>query len=404
MKIYLSKAILKNTLNEISINCNSWLMQWNVVASSYVLLRKKKMRSFKGLIQSSIGFFIKPDLSQNKEIYIFEGLKNKDYMVLFKPNSVIIVGSHKEKEFAINHGYGFCWSFPILGAIHAKMTRDWNTPGIRQLNLWVNELHNYDRVVFFLQEDTQPLGTFFVFLGRLLPLIVKTVCIQHGFFLNYYYQIRNDGELSEINFVWKLSQSKIIRCNHSRTFEIGLPYTAIAKPFDQLCVILLGTGMMGSGTSIYERSIKTYLKISNAITKSPGIKIFYRPHPNEYADHGLMDYLSHLFPLVENKDKLAQLRGQQSIFVGVESSMLYEAGVAGHFVCHLKLDGSQPDFDVDLDFHEDEIANLLFWIQSVANGKVKKIINRSLEASPLKRFELALYGSGILETHNKNLH
>ena len=100
----------------------------------------------------------------------------------------------------------------------------------------------------------------------------------------------------------------------------------------------------------------------------------------------------------------ASLLPVESIFVGVESSMLYEAGVAGHFVCHLKLDGSQPDFDVDLDFHEDEIANLLFWIQSVANGKVKKIINRSLEASPLKRFELALYGSGILETHNKNLY
>jgi hypothetical protein len=391
-----TKDKLKDTLEEIALNCHKWMSQWEVVAANYVLERKGNMKSLKVFSQVAFGLFIKPHFDQNKNVYIFQGLRNKEYMAIFEPNSVVIVGSHLEKEFAIKHGYGFCWAFPIQGAIYSKMIRNWDYPGIRQLNFWIKKLSKCNRVIFFLQEDTQPLGTFFVYLGKLLPSIVNSVCIQHGFFLKYYYPIRNDGEISDVNFVWKFSQSKLIKSNKLKTYEIGLPYHSIAKPMDMLNVVLVGTGMMGSGSDIYDRSINAYFKICKALINVPGIKILYRPHPNEVGNKNLIAYLSKLFFMVENQHKVQQLNGPQSIFVGVESSLLFEAGIACHFVAHLKLDESVPDFYYDFQFNENETKKLIDWIRCVADRKLSKKIEIQSIGTPQERFKLALHESGLV--------
>lgn len=392
-----STKTLQEMVADISRDCEHWLEQWAFNAFKSVEARKRMMRSFRCITQTLIGLFIEPKININKEIYIFEGLRNKEYIATFSPASVVLVGSHQEKEYAMNHGYGFCWSFPIQSSIHSNMSRGWSYPAIRQLKVWTKLLAKFDRVIFFLQEDTQALGTFFVYLARLMPANVSSVCIQHGYFLKYYYPIRNEGALSEFNFVWDIKQAELIGSNKLKTFEIGLPYIAQAKPTSELYVVLVGTGMNDSGSSIYERSIKSYLEINKLLSGEMGVKVFYRPHPNEYSDKKLIAELRRFFTLVESKDKVTQLNGPKSLFIGVESSLLYEAGVAGHLVAHLKLDQSIPAFEFDFEFGEVELDNFLEWFLNVKNNI--NTVNKSIlisKASPLERFNLALLQAKLI--------
>jgi hypothetical protein len=388
---------LLDAVSKISNECNNWLDQWAFIAPKIVRERQQMMRSLRCIIKTLIGFFIKPRVNNNKEIYIFEGLINKVYMTAFNAASVVIVGSHQEKEYAMIHGYGFCWAFPIQNAIYSSISKGWTYPAIRQLRLWTRILARPNRIIFFLQEDTQPLGTFFVYLGKLLPETISSVCIQHGYFPKFYFPLRLEGALSDVNFVWDKQQADLIGSNKIKTFEIGLPYIAQAKPTGELNVVLVGTGMVDSGSGIYERSIKAYVEINKLLAGEMGVKVFYRPHPNEYSDKKLIAELRKFFTLVESKDKVTQLNGPKSLFIGVESSLLYEAGVAGHLVAHLKLDQSIPAFEFDFEFGEAELENMLEWFLSVKNNI--NIVNESpviSQASPLERFNLALRAAKLI--------
>ncbi len=392
-----SETTYRQTLALISRDCKSWLEQWGRIASKSVDERKKIMRSSGSIIRSLISLFIKPSLNSNEQIYIFEGLKNKVYIAAFRPECVVIVGSHEEKKFAMSHGYGFCWSFPMQNSIYLNISKGWTFPAIMQLRYWTKLLVKSKRVIFFLQEDTQPLGTFFVYLSRLLPINSSSVCIQHGYFLKYYFPIRNEGALSDFNFVWDIRQAELIGANHLKTYEIGLPYFAKAKPSSQLIVILVGTGVVGNGSDIYERSIKAYSQVNNWLAGKFGMSVFYRPHPNEYNNKKLIAELRDSFSLVKSKDKLDQLNGPRALFIGVESSLLYEAGLAGHLVAHLKLDGSIPAFQFDFEFYETEVDKLLEWALSIKDNIHEP--NKSLnipQLTPIEKFNLALRDAGLV--------
>lgn len=385
-------------MSEISENCKNWLTQWAVVAPKNALERREFMRGFKCFSQTIIGIFVKPRLIKIKDIVIFQGIRNKEYMAAFSPDSVVIVGSHLEKAYAMVHGYGFSWSFPMQSAIHSNMSRGWNYPVIRQLILWTEKLLRFRRVIFFLQEDTQPLGVFFVYLGRLLHPKVITVCIQHGYFMQNS-QCRLDGTLSDINFVYDKRQAELIGSNRNKTFEIGLPYVATAKQSNELNVVLVGTGMANIGNDIYEKSINTYTKIHNMLVNIAGVNIFYRPHPNEYNDEKLIAELTNSFSLVESRDKLEQLNGPRTIFIGTISTLLYEAGIAGHLVAHLKHSSDlTPVFDFDFSFEENEMSKLLQWILSIKNNNIleqESSIDNKLD--PLQRFNLALREAELID-------
>ena len=122
----------------------------------------------------AIHFFFKclSFINKCQNIYIFEGLRSKEYMKVFNPEAVLLIGSHLEKEYAKVHGYGFIWSFPMVSAIQSKMGRGWSYPATRQLQLWINEISKFRRVTFFLQEDTQPLGVFLVYVCKLIKNII----------------------------------------------------------------------------------------------------------------------------------------------------------------------------------------------------------------------------------------
>ena len=340
-----------------------------------------------------------PRLCDIQSIYIFEGIRNSNYMSAFNPQSVIVIGSHIERQYAKSHGYGFQWSFPIVSATQAKMYRDWNYPILRQLSVWVNELSRFRSVVLFLYEDTQPLGVFLVHLGRALENKVTSVCIQHGYFANFKTELRYDGRLSDINFVWDEKHISIIGSNRNAAFVIGLPYAAAAAPCDELSVVLVGTGMAGDGNNHYLESLSAYVYIANFIKKSLGLKVYYRPHPNEWQDEDLLMGLRSKFQLLDDVDKVRRLNGPRLVFIGTVSSLLYEAGLAGHFVAHLKLyDKATPSFEYDFEFQPPEMFELLNWIAAARDGEVSPKLGLIQEGqSSMELFLQALHGAKLTD-------
>lgn len=390
---------IKKTANKISEDSKSWMTQYERGAPEEIRRRKERARGIKELIRAAIGIFINPPLKKDGSIYIFEGLRNKKYMSFFNPQSVFVVGSHLEKEYAESQGYKFCWSFPIVSAIHLKIFRDWNFPIFRQIRIWEKKLSRCERVVFFLYEDTQPLGVFFAHLGKTLKPKVVSICIQHGYFCIPKLEIRCDGRLSDINFVWDAKQAEVIGSDKSSTFVIGLPYDANAAPIKTPIIILVGTGMAYEGNDDYEASLTTFIKIYNELHESLGLTVYYRPHPNEWLHQPLIKRLRNTFPLLDDLDKIQRLNNSKSIFIGTVSSLLYEAGVAGHLVAHINLyEKATPVFKYDFDFEPDNVDSLIEWVSSILQkNDFDAMEGKSEKPDSLERFGLALSLTNLVD-------
>jgi len=346
-------------------------------------------------MQAVLGLLIRPRLI-NRRVYVFEGLRNRVYMRLFDPESVVVIGSHCEKKYAQKNGYGFMWGFPVESVVKVKIGMGWSWPGEKLLMLWGSAVKMSEKVVFFLYEDTQPLGIFFDAVAKNQPNKAVSVCIQHGYFMNYFYQIVHDGALSDVNLLWDLKQAELIGRGPSNCYEIGLPYQAKAIRTHVLSVVLVGTGMKDSVRATYEKCMRVYAVINRELT-GRGIKVCYRPHPNEYKDELVMASLRVEFDVVEDPDKVTMLNRAQAIFVGGESSLLYEAGVAGHVVAFMQADDSIPQFDYDFNFGEDSVGMLVDWIEKIHHdGWTYYRDNSTSHGDPLARFESGLKQAGIL--------
>ena len=388
--------------NNISEDSKSWMQQFEYSAPAEIKRRRDDARTIKDLARTVFGLFVKPQFKNFETLYVFEGFRNKEYMSVFTPQSVLVIGSHQEKAFAEAHGYGFCWSFPMVSATHAKMYKDWDIPIVRQIKCWIKKLSLFKQVIFFLYEDTQPLGVFLVHLGRILKPKVTSICIQHGYFGITHFELRNDGQLSDINFVWDTVQAGLTGSDKNKTFEIGLPYAATAASTGEMIVILVGTGMSGDGNHDYEKSLDIFFQIYHDLSQSSNIKIFYRPHPNEWTNKELISKLHEKFSLLDELDKVERLNGPKAVFIGTISSLLYEAGLSGHLVAHLELcDTTTPVFNYDIKFGLTDIDNLVAWILKNWTDHCLNTHHPILNQNDsLNRFVSALHFAKLIDVNN----
>lgn len=388
------KAVGKNIADDVE----SWLYQSDRFHPLEIANRRKSMRQFNEVIRAALGILIIKKIISFEESYIFEGLRNKEYMSFFKPSSVFIVGSHLEKKYAQLYGHNFIWSFPVVSAVRLKLSRTWNLFIIAQLYIWRRRLKSSKKVIFFLYEDTQPLGVFFVHLGRLYDSRVKTVCIQHGYFCKLTSERRYDGLLCDINFLWDKKQINLIKCNATSAFEVGLPYTANAQQDKDIILVFVGIGIPYNGTDDYEKSLNVFSEICKKIIDDPRISIVYRPHPNEWAHVEIINDLRGRYKALDNLSVLERLNGPRAIFIGTISSLLYEAGVAGHIIAHMKLHKEMTvAFHKDFDFDVLNIDIFVDWIIKVISREIYfEREEKSTKYTPIERFSKALYKANLL--------
>ena len=95
-----SNKILKDLSVEICKESEDWIKEYMFYAPTQVLKRKKSMKSIKNLVKTFLGISIKPRFNEINKLYIFEGIRFKEYMKAFSPENVVVVGSYVEKKFA----------------------------------------------------------------------------------------------------------------------------------------------------------------------------------------------------------------------------------------------------------------------------------------------------------------
>lgn len=343
------KATIGMVLKNIKADCVEWNTQCSVYRPEEIKLRRQMALKAKDLFRSLVSIFVCPKISGTGTVYLFEGLRNKGYIGAFDRGSVFVIGSHTERAFAKSKGYGFIWAFPIEASVRSEVFRGWGFFALLQLLYWRNVLRGKERVVFFLYEDTQPLGSFIVHLARNLLINTRTVCIQHGYFSALQHPLRYEGVRSEINFVWDDKQAQLMGLDPERTFQIGLPYTAKARPAETLSVVLVGVGAPYGDLVSYAVALDAFQAIAQLAETDLGLDVVYRPHPTESAHPEVIDMLQQRFKSVDVLGKLERLNAARSIYVGSVSSLMFEAKQAGHLVVCVEIqDREKPVFDCDL--------------------------------------------------------
>lgn len=384
-------------INRIKADCVEWNTQYESSSFNEMKMRRDYSLGLVELIRCFLGIFIYPKFGKSDVVYVFEGLRNKYYMAAFDRSMVVVIGSHEERRFAKINGYGFIWSFPVDAAVRSKVYRDWDFFISRQILRWSNRLKK--NVIFFLYEDTQPLGTFLAHVSRCLPANTKSVCIQHGYFAELKNPLRYDGKISDINFVWDERQAQLMGLDRAKTFSIGLPYSASARHCNELPIVLVGVGTPYYDFNLYTAILNVFTEIAKIVRNDLGRSVIYRPHPTELIYPEIMGDLDKRFEEIDALGKVDRLNSARSIFIGNISSLLYEAKSAGHFVVFVDInDKARPVFEYDLKINPLNLTELIGWIKntSIKLTEIGENVECSFDENPLTRFRHAVIEAKLL--------
>lgn len=181
----------------------------------------------------------------------------------------------------------------------------------------------------FLYEDTLPTGLVLALaLSRVPGLAVA--CIQHGYYGPERLKRRNEGSICRFNLLIDREQGRFIKgLDAPGSFVLGLPYEVAAPPRFVRRVILVGAGGRGSDVARYLLSLSHFVRIYRHLSDA-GIAVSYRPHPDEDRE-----FVASLFPHTCLEDKWTLLRESRAVFVGFNSTLLFEALSFGNGVIGL---------------------------------------------------------------------
>lgn len=371
-------------------------MHFNVCSPALVRYREKYSLGFKQLCKLFIGIFLFPRLPRSDVIHIFQGLRSKTYMDLFENSTVTIIGSYEEQLYARQMGFSFLWAFPIQSSVVTCVYNKCHYFILWQLWMWRASLIRKNKVVLFLYEDTQEVGSFLAEVSTLLPDKCFSVCIQHAYY-NCLQPMRYEGKLSQFNFVINEKQAELMKLDPQKTFSIGLNYNAMTQCAGDLSIIFVGTGEIYSLDHYYE-SLQIFLKIDKLLKKNLRIHAAYRPHPNELAHPDIMATLGRSFSSIDYLSKIFRLSSGRSIYVGNVSSLLFEANQAGHLVANFDLREywHRSVFSYDHKIDTSDLGEFIRWVGLVnikASPPSELFCNHLTD--PLNRFRLALANANL---------
>jgi len=390
--------IFLRAASSIKQSIRDWNLGFIVYHPGFLEKRNGLLFVLKDLCASIVSLFLVPAFASKSNLYIFHRPRTPHLLPLFNCSHILILGSAEDLKLSRRLGCSFFSDYFIRSAVVSSVYRSWDVFLLWQLFFWRRRLARFNRVLIFLYEDTQPVGTFLAHLPSLLPGNAKAICLQHGYF-NPRQPMRYEGLLCEYNFVWDQFQATLIGAVPEKTFVIGLPYSAIAHAKDNLSIILVGTG--DPYFPRYRETLLTYSRIYNYLIKSLGLPVLYRPHPSEYANPACTSVLRSTFESLDSLGTEDRLANTQSVFIGNVSSLLYAARCTGHFVASFSLNDywHTPDNVYDLQIDLRNLRQLADWILSLTPSKrFRRIQSAFTTADPAERFRHVLCETNLVKS------
>lgn len=291
--------------------------------------------------------------------FIFVSCRFPDLLASGSRADTAILGTLREFVLARKLGMRFCFNADLYLAAHAILFGAAGVPVDRIVQRWRRFfLQQRDPCYLVLPNDTSPI-TLLLAKIALECKNMRSVCIQHGLF-NVGSDLDDiEGRNSQINLVYDASQkSEMLRRLRDATVEVmGFPANIpVASPRGPglMQVVLIGTGATEQ-PAVLAKSAAIFREVARVLgAKHPCI--FYRPHPTEIRSK--MRIMGEL-PL-DRRSKHELLSGSRKIVVGFNSTLLYEAFLAGHLVIVLH-DETIPGYTIrrfGLHVNVAEVGNL----------------------------------------------
>ena len=294
--------------------------------------------------------------------YIFENYRRKEIIDTFKNDEVMIIGGRPDHAEAKKRGYKYLWSGGIVAAIVIAAKKG-KTAALRyQINILRTKLGR-SRKFIFVWEDTTPEGFFLANFANTFDH--TSIHLQHGTTAAGVYKVIN-GDKCKYNILYALSQKKELNNQSTIAYELGPPFDI--KPIKGVSkqVVLVGSG---EEFELYFKSLDTFAAIEKKL-KNVGWPVFYRPH---YCENKA-DY-EHRFSKIDRSNKIDLLSGELKIFIGINSTLLFEAQSFGHGVLILK-DVKFPPylFKPDITIEVDDINTIHHHINYVYENLINKAV------------------------------
>ena len=311
---------------------------------------------------------LKINIYKNIPKYIFQGLKYKHLLEILPSNEIMIIGGRNEYQYCKEKGYKFHWSGYIGKAFELYYFGGMVSPyyqALKNIKKLINE-KPYNLKYIILWEDTQPIGMSLSLILKGMENI-KVICIAHG----YEYKrkskqkMRLDGSNCEFNLVYDQEHAKFY--NREKTFILGLPYEVKKSENIKNKVILVEEHGTSAGEE-YIYCLNEIIKIYKILKKSE-IEVVYRPRPGSDKN-----YLSGIFTNIYDGNKFNLFEEGRMIYIGFNSTLLYEAKAYGNIIIGIKSDVlyNQRNFSVDININDEKYEELPEIIRSLNFNEIKE--------------------------------
>lgn len=303
-------------------------------------------------------------LRSKRVLYYFEGSRYSSLHALLPASQVVIIGGPRELRYCREKGYIFHWDgyirklFNIFYYLKVDLAFKLLTFLVR--SIIGRQLGAKGRI--FLFEDTVQIG---VSLALILEGMSPVICIIHGAMSKPSpgCDMSVDGVISRYNLVYDEYQKNVLEGLGTVCFVMGLTHEVkkLSGFSDQIILIEQSTPDMP--TEYFECLSK--MEVLYKILLQNRCNVTYRSRPGVNKD-----LLKKKFHSLHTGDSIELLEGCRKIFIGFNSTLLYEAQFHGHVTIGLDDSG----FPLMRRFETDLI------IKEISEQCVKDIIGKALLA------------------------